>query len=216
MDPSVPKERRLRFLALGDSHTIGEAVEHAQSWPLQLAALLRGRGVAVDDPVIVAKTGWTTAELMEGIDEAQPEGVFDLVSLLVGVNDQYRERDAEEYRKEFGTLLDRAIRLAGGEKSRVVVLSIPDWGATPYAEGKDRGKVAEEIDRFNEINRKEAGVAGVHYLDITGVSREAANDPALLAEDGLHPSGRMHARWACLAFEEMFPGIAPHPSNRDG
>ena len=202
--PVVPQERPLRFLALGDSYTIGEAVEYAGCWPVQLAELLRKDDLKVDEPVIVAKTGWTTDELMAGITEARPEGLFDLVSLLVGVNNQYRGRDAEEYRGEFDALLERAVRFAGGERTSVVVLSIPDWGATPFAEGKDRKIIATEIDRFNRINREEAQRAGVRYLDITGISREVTDDPALLAGDGLHPSGKMYERWVRMVYDEMF------------
>jgi lysophospholipase L1-like esterase len=190
----------MRFLALGDSYTIGESVPPADRWPVQLAARLRGGGLPVDDPLIIATTGWTTDELMAGIDQANPGGAYDLVSLLIGVNNQYRGRDPEEYRQQFMALLNRAIAFAGGSPSRVIVLSIPDWGVTPFAAGRDRAEVARAIDRFNAINREETARLGANYVDVTPISRRAADDPALIAEDGLHPSGKMYAGWTELAF----------------
>ena len=188
-----------RFLALGDSYTIGESVTPAERWPAQLAALLRERGAAVADPEIVGRTGWTTNELAAGIRQARPRGRYALVSLLIGVNDQYRGRAVEEYRAQFVSLLRQAIAYAGGDLKRVLVLSIPDWGVTPYAEGRDRVWIAAEIDRFNAVNREEAKRAGARYVDVTPQSRAAAADPAMVAGDGLHPSGRMYAEWARLA-----------------
>jgi lysophospholipase L1-like esterase len=189
----------VRFLALGDSYTIGESVPERERWPVQLAAMLRERGVAVDDPVIIARTGWTTDELAAGIEAAQPEGRFDLVSLLIGVNNQYRGRDAEEYRTQFRERLSQAIRFADGDARRVIVLSIPDWGVMPFAEGRDRARIASEIDRFNAINREETSRAGARYVDVTPVSREATGNAALVAGDGLHPAGAQYTRWAELA-----------------
>src|SRR5688572_4092780 len=138
----------MRFLAVGDSYTIGEAVAPADRWPEQLAALLRARGIDVDEIEIVATTGWTTDELDAGIDRAGPRGSFDLVSLLIGVNNQYRGLPLDEYRDQFRRLLDRAIDFVGGERSRVLVLSIPDWGVTPFAAGRERARIADEIDAF--------------------------------------------------------------------
>jgi len=190
----------MRFLALGDSYTIGESVQPADRWPVQLAALFRGGGLPVEDPLIIATTGWTTDELMAGIDRANPTGPYDLVSLLIGVNNQYRGRDPEEYRQQFVTLLNRAIAFADGRLSRVLVLSIPDWSVTPFAAGRDRVAIAADIDRFNIINREETAKLGAHYVDVTPISRRASNDPALIADDGLHPSGKMYTEWAKLAF----------------
>lgn len=187
------------FLALGDSYTIGEGVDEAQRWPVQLAALLRERGIDVAEPRIIARTGWTTDELSAAIDDAGPQGPYALVSLLIGVNNQYRGRGAEEYRTEFAALLQRAVGFAGGEASRVIVLSIPDWGVTPFADGRDRGQIAAEIDAYNAINRDEARRAGAHWIDVTPQSRAAGADPAFLVADGLHPSGRAYAEWARLA-----------------
>jgi|SRR5579859_932512 len=189
----------MRFLALGDSYTIGESVAPAERWPLQLTALLRNAGLALDDPQIVATTGWTTDELWAGIDRAAPRGPFELVSLLIGVNDQYRRRDASEYAAQFAVLLARAIEFAGGRPGRVVVLSIPDWGVTPFARGRDRAGIGRAIDQFNTLNREAAQGAGARYVDVTPISRQAAVDSALIAGDGLHPSGKMYAEWARLA-----------------
>ena len=197
----------MRFLALGDSYTIGEAVASGERWPERLAAMLRERGVEIEEIEIVAKTGWTTDELTAAIDAARPVGPFDLVSLLIGVNNQYRGRAVEEYGGEFRGLLDRAVGFAGGDASRVVVLSIPDWGVTPFAEGRDRAQVAEEIDAFNAVNRAEAVAAGARYVDVTPVSREAATNAGLVASDGLHPSGEMYRRWAELVLPEALAGL---------
>jgi lysophospholipase L1-like esterase len=189
----------MRFLALGDSYTIGEGVAPAERWPVQLAALLRAAGLHVADPTLVAVTGWTTDELWSGIDRANLAGPFDLVSLLIGVNNQYRGWDLGQYREQFAALLGRAIGFAGGEPGRVLALSIPDWSVTPFAASRDRAAIAAAIDRFNAVNRAEAVRAGVSYVDVTPISRRAAADPSLLAGDGLHPSGKMYAEWARLA-----------------
>jgi lysophospholipase L1-like esterase len=141
-----------RFLALGDSYTIGESVAVSDRWPNQLARTLRAKGIAIADPEIVAKAGWTTDELSSAIDAAKPQGPYALVTLLIGVNNQYRGRDAEQYRKEFAALLKRAIAFADDDPKRVVVVSIPDWGVTPFAAGRDRAKIGREIDLFNAIN----------------------------------------------------------------
>ena len=184
------------FLALGDSYTIGESVDSAQRWPVQLSALLQREGIPASEPMIIARTGWTTDELAEGIGAVGPTGPYDLVSLLIGVNNQYRGRGLEEYRAQLMDLLSEATALAGGHPDRVLVLSIPDWGVMPFAEGRDRNQIGSEIDAFNEIKRKECEAAGIRYLDITGISREAGTDSTLVAEDGLHPSGAMYSLWA--------------------
>lgn len=197
----------MKFLALGDSYTIGESVGEAERWPAQLAGMLNERGIAVDELVIVARTGWTTDELSAGLDEAQPRGVYDLVSLLIGVNNQYRGRGVDEYRRQFAALLERAIALAGGEPGRVLVLSIPDWGVTPFAAGRDRVAIAAQIGEFNRVNREEAERRGARYVDVTPVSREAAADLSLVADDGLHPSGKMYAAWARLALPAAYEAL---------
>ncbi|MBK9007369.1 MAG: SGNH/GDSL hydrolase family protein [Anaerolineae bacterium] len=198
----------VRYLALGDSYTIGESVDEAERWPNQLASLVESSpqiasqfggiegGVEV---TIIARTGWTTDELWDGIQAQKIDPPYDLVSLLIGVNNQYRGLDIEEYRKSFVFLLNKAIEYAGGDANRVIVLSIPDWGVTPFAGDRDSKKIADEINRFNAINREETEKAGAHYIDITPISREAVNDPSLIAGDGLHPSGKMYTEWSKLA-----------------
>lgn len=189
----------MKFLALGDSYTIGENVTEKERWPLQLAALLRDQGFQLSPPDLIARTGWTTAELNQAITLTHPTSDYDLVSLLIGVNNQYRGQSQTVYRQEFKALLQRAIGFARGEKNRVLVLSIPDWGVMPFAEGRDRAAIGAEIDAFNLINAQESAEAGVHYVDVTAVSRLAASDDTLIASDGLHPSGAMYTQWAQLA-----------------
>lgn len=184
----------MRYLALGDSYSIGEGVPEAGRWPVQLAVRLRREGVALEEPSILATTGWTTDELSAAMDGAAFTPPYDLVSLLIGVNNQYRGRSAENYREEFRTLLERAIALAGARAERVLVLSIPDWGVTPFAHGSGRDvlRIAEELDVYNAISREETERRHAHFVDITGISRL---HPALLADDGLHPSAAQYALW---------------------
>jgi lysophospholipase L1-like esterase len=184
-----------RYLALGDSYTIGESVPEGERWPHRLAKLLEAEGIQTE-ATIIARTGWTTDELWQGIQAGEIQPPYDLVSLLIGVNNQYRGYDINEYREQFVFLLNKSIEYAGGESQRVIVLSIPDWGVTPFAAGRDAKKIATEIDEFNQVNREEAGKAGARYVDVTLVSREAVSDEALIASDGLHPSGKMYAVWA--------------------
>ena len=187
----------LRLLALGDSYTIGEGLPEAERWPEQFCAALRELDVEIAGPRIIARTGWTTDELSSAINDAEPLGEWDMVSLLVGVNNQYRGRDLENYRDEFSALLGRAIGFAGGRKDRVMVLSIPDWGVTPFGQGcgRDTLRISAEIDAFNAVNREIADANGVFWLDITGLTREFGARPDMLAGDGLHPSGAMYALW---------------------
>ena len=205
----------IRYLALGDSYTIGESVEAHERWPHQLAVLIEGTpefsGQRVDVSII-AKTGWTTQELWEGIQARQLEPPYELVSLLIGVNNQYRGYDLNEYREQFIFLLNKAIEYAGGDADRVIVLSIPDWGVTPFAEGRDRTQIAKDIDAFNAVNKEETELAGAHYVDITPISRGAVVDPTLIANDGLHPSGQMYAEWAQLALPVVMEILQTSPT----
>jgi lysophospholipase L1-like esterase len=187
------------FLALGDSYTIGEAVAEADRWAAQLAGLLREEGIPVAPPRVIARTGWTTAELMEALEAEQVQDTFDLVSLLIGVNNQYRGQPLEAYRSGFRQLLQEAIRLAKGRPQNVLVLSIPDWGVTPFAADLDRDQIARELNQFNAVAQEEARNAGAAWVDITPESRRAASIPAFVASDRLHFSGEMYREWAGLA-----------------
>lgn len=182
------------FLALGDSYTIGEGVADAGRWPMQLAACLRELGIAVGTPQVIATTGWTTDELSAAMDTTVLRDAYDMVTLLIGVNDQYRGRGVDAYRQPFVHLLERAVALAGDAR-RVVVVSIPDWGVTRFAEGRDRAAIGHEIDAFNAIARDEAARVHARWVDITPVSRQAGEQPGMLVDDGLHPSATQYARW---------------------
>jgi lysophospholipase L1-like esterase len=187
----------LRYLALGDSYTIGEGVAADERWPAQLARRLRACGVAVADPEVVARTGWTTDELSAAMDAAALAPPYDFVTLLIGVNNQYRGRALENYRAEFAALLARALALAGDRRERVVVVSIPDWGVTRFAraEGRDAAAIAAEIDAFNAAARAIAAGEDIAFVDVTAASREAGDMEAMLVGDGLHPSAAQYAAW---------------------
>jgi lysophospholipase L1-like esterase len=184
------------YLALGDSYTIGQSVPESDRWPVLLVKLLREDSVRISDAKIIARTGWTTAELASAIAQDNDKKTYKLVSLLIGVNNQYRGQSIERYRPEFKELLVASIAFAAGKANHVVVLSIPDWGATPYGGSSDNGTISKEIDVFNLVAKEEALAAGVHFVDITPVSRTALNDRSLVASDGLHYSGKMHKLWA--------------------
>jgi len=186
---------KIRYLALGDSYTIGEKVAPRNRWPNQLAELLRNESIEAD-VTIIARTGWTVQELWEGIQASPPEGTYDMVSLLIGVNDQYRGYPVEGYREDFRFMLGKAIEYAGGDPKRVVVLSIPDWAFTPFAGGQDSEPISLQIDEFNAVNLEETQNAGAYYVDVTIISRMGLDDFDLIAPDRLHPSGKMYTMWA--------------------
>jgi len=185
-----------RFLALGDSYTIGEGVTDQQRWPNHLVELLRPHGIHITDLHIIAQTAWTTDELSDAIDEAKPKGPYDLVTLLIGVNDQYRSRPVRAFATEFEVLLKRAKKFAANKAARTIALSIPDWGATPFAEGRDRALIGREVEAYNARARELVAKVGVQWVDITEISREMLRDATLVAVDGLHPTGAMYRRWA--------------------
>jgi lysophospholipase L1-like esterase len=186
----------IHYLALGDSYTIGEAVPEELSFPYQLATLLnKNDSPKIAKPVIIARTGWTTDELIQAIAQSGINKKFDFVTLLIGVNNQYRGYDINVYRREFVQLLQIAINYADGKTSRAFVVSIPDYSVTPFASGSNTAKIATEIDEYNAINKEECEKAGVNYTDITGISRQATNQSDLIASDGLHPSDVMYAAW---------------------
>lgn len=184
------------FLSLGDSYTIGESVGASARWSVQLAGLLREGGIDVANPDIIAKTGWTTAELQDAIRNSGNQKTYDLVSLLIGVNNQYRGQSQSRYRTEFRELLQTAIKFAGGKTSGVFVLSTPDWGASPFAQGRDRSSIANDIDAFNAIAQDECRKLGIAHVDITPLSRKASNDVSQFASDGLHYSAKQMRQWA--------------------
>lgn len=189
----------LRYLALGDSYTIGEGVTESDRWPVRLVALLRAGGLDVADPEVIAQTGWTTDELLAAVDARRPSGPFDLVTLQIGVNDQYRGRGLGDFAVSFAAVLDRAILLAGGDAWHVVVVSIPDWSVTPFAEGRDRADIAQQLDDFNLIEfRVLVSREFPHYANVTPSSHAMGDDPSLVAADGLHPSAKLHSAWAEL------------------
>lgn len=192
------------YLALGDSYTIGEQVPTAENFPHQLATMLNAQGFKVAEPVIIATTGWTTDELAAAIKERNIQETFSFVTLLIGVNNQYRGRDLDNYRQEYTQLLDIAIRYANGHVNNVFVLSIPDWGVTPFAEGRDRVQIAKDIDAYNNACKDITLAHKCHYLDITDSTRKNGTTPAYLAEDGLHPSGKEYKIWA----ERLAPMVA--------
>ena len=184
-----------RHLALGDSYTIGESVSEKNRWPNQLAKLLEAEGVQAE-VTIIARTGWTANELWQDIQANPPEGTYDLVTLLIGVNDQYRGYPVDGYREDFRLMLGKAIEYAGGNPDHVVVLSIPDWGFTPFATTRNTEPISQQIDEFNAVNLDETKPTGAHYVDVTLISRMAMDDFELIAGDRLHPSGKMYAMWA--------------------
>lgn len=193
------QQKKFTYLALGDSYTIGEGTSLEENFPNQTAWMLSNAGFSMEAPTIVAKTGWTSEELQWGIkNQIEQQARYDVVSLLIGVNNQYRSRDSEEYAKQFEELIQQAIQFAGSNPAHVFVLSIPDWGATPFAEGRDRKLITKQIDLFNIINKTLSAKWKVNYIDITTGSRQASEDPSLIAGDGLHPSAKEYKRWAMI------------------
>jgi lysophospholipase L1-like esterase len=193
--PEVQKsDMKTRFLALGDSYTIGQGVPERDRWPNQLIDLLNEKGFSTD-LTIIARSGWTTADLWYGLEKVNPQGTYDLVTLLIGVNDQFRGYPIDVYREDFQFMLRKAIEYTDGNADRVIVLSIPDYGYTPASSGRDIEGISLEIDAFNAVNRDEAEKAGSYYVDVTTISRMASDDFELTTGDRLHPSGKMYAMW---------------------
>lgn len=184
----------IKYLALGDSYTIGESVTEKERWPVQLAEALRKKGIAIEAPRIIATTGWRTDNLRNAVDIAKLKDEYGMVSLLIGVNNQYQGKPIETFTKEFEELLNTAIRLAGGKKENVFVVSIPDYGYTPFGKPKQE-KISRELDQYNDISREIAEKYKVKYIYITDISRKGFEDPALVASDGLHPSGKQYGLW---------------------
>ncbi|MCY7357145.1 MAG: GDSL-type esterase/lipase family protein [Rudanella sp.] len=186
----------LSLLSLGDSYTIGESVPERDRWSVQLAGMLRANDLDVGDPDIIARTGWTTDELQAAIHNADNTKKYDYVSMLIGVNNQYREQGTEKYRTECRQLLQTATDFANGQANRVFVLSIPDWGRSPFAEGQDKEKISREIDGFNAVAQEECKKMGIAFVDITPLTRAAEGDASQFADDGLHYAGKQMKQWA--------------------
>jgi lysophospholipase L1-like esterase len=184
------------WLALGDSYTIGEAVPLHESFPYQALQLLRNKGFHFHAPEIVAKTGWTTSELAEHLLHTKLNDQYDLVTLLIGVNNQYRGLSVEDYNSDLEFLLKKALHFTGNKTERVIVVSIPDWGTTPFAADRDRNKIATQIDQFNSAKKTKCEKYGVTFIDITEAQRKDGDDASFVTSDKLHPSGKEYAKWA--------------------
>lgn len=212
VQPSVPVNNpegggKYSYLALGDSYTIGQGVPESERFPAQTQAMLHAEGWQINNLVYIATTGWTTTNLANAIEHQPPKGPFDIVSLLIGVNDQHQYGDTIGYSERFTKLLLKAIELAADNKNHVFVLSIPDYSVTPYGAINDTVRIRKQIDQFNSINLRIANSLGISYTDVTTISREARNDVSLLASDGLHPSGKMYRRWAELLKNKIKAGL---------
>lgn len=186
------------YLALGDSYTIGQGVPAQDRFPAQLVSTLRQQGIAIEQPVYIATTGWTTGVLLSALAQQKPATDYDIVTLLIGVNDQYQGVDTTTYAQRFSQLLDAAIRYANNRRNRVFVLSIPDYSATPFVGRNDKERVSREIDVFNSINKRITNQNLITYINITPSTREAASNPGLIAGDGLHPSGQEYKKWVAM------------------
>ncbi|MBX2927349.1 MAG: SGNH/GDSL hydrolase family protein [Saprospiraceae bacterium] len=194
----------LRYLALGDSYTIGHSVPEQQRFPVQLAERLREAGIPAHPPDIIAKTGWTTGSLLNEIHTKPVLRKYDLVSLLIGVNNQYQNLPQNLYAQDFHRLLDSAIVYAANRPERVIILSIPDYAFTPFGQNRpNAGQISSQIDAFNAINRQIAMERGIIWVDITPISRQGLENPALVAGDGLHPSGEMYRQWVQLLLPDV-------------
>ena len=189
------------YLALGDSYTIGESVKESERWPVQLSNSLKNK---LNKPIIIAKSGWTTDQLIDTLNKIKFNKKFDFVSLLIGVNNQFQGQNANGFRPEFIEILEKSLKLVNNRKERFFVISIPDWGASPFGSGFDRDKVSKEIDEFNSVLKEESEKRGVRYFNITAISRRALTDRTLIASDGLHPSGKMYKLWV----DKMIPEIS--------
>ena len=184
-----------KFLALGDSYTIGQSVEVNERWPVQFLKELKATTNVIDTLQIIAQTGWRVDQLKEAMNSSDLEPPYGIVSLLIGVNNQYQGQNANDFRPEFIEILEKSLKLVENRTERLFVISIPDWGASPYGFGFDRAKVSKEINEFNSVVKEESEKRGLRYFNITTISRRALIDRTLIASDGLHPSGKMYKLW---------------------
>lgn len=206
-DKATDMADQLTYLALGDSYTIGEGVSESGGYPSQLISKLNSEtDKSWAAPQIIAQTGWTVDELEKGINKAGIEGnTYDLVTLSIGVNNQYRGLPISKFKDGFESMLLRAISFAAANANHVVVLSIPDWGITPFAKESDRdaGEIGTEIDAYNKAKAEICKKHGVEFIDITTQYRSLGPQPEMLAADGLHPSAKMYGLWA----EKLFAHV---------
>lgn len=187
------------FLALGDSYTIGEGVNGDQRWPNQFVDIAYFNGVEIDQPIIIAETGWKTYDLLNEIKQTNFTKKYDYISLLIGVNNQFNSRPIDEFEEDLEKLMDEMKRLKKNGGS-ITIISIPDWGSSPYGIGYDRNQISNEINLFNNSLKNFANIYGLKYVDVTEISRRAINEPNLIAGDNLHPSGVMYLEWAKKIF----------------
>jgi acyl-CoA thioesterase I len=200
----------LRVLALGDSYTIGQSVAEKENWPNQLSDSLRHNHTPVKELHIIARTGWTTGNLLNAVNSQSFNYSYDLVGLLIGVNNQFQGRSLSEYEEQFRQLLDIAIALADSQVHRVFVLSIPDYTVTPVGSQFNRGNTPQQIDAFNAVNRRLAEERSVSYFDITPLSRSIAGHYDFIASDGLHFSGKMYAAWVGFILPDILNLLEPN------
>lgn len=196
----------LRYLVLGDSYTIGQSVEVEDRWPNQLAASLEMVGVEVDTVHFIATTGWRTDNLINGIDVVQPANDYNLVSILIGVNNQYQGRPIEDFVPDLKQIIDRGIQHAGGDTCKVFLVSIPDYAHTPFGNGN--AQISQELDQYNDLKDSMAAVYGIPYIYITDITREGLNDPDLVANDNLHPSGKAYGLFASRIMDQVQLGLS--------
>ena len=200
---SINNPDNLSYLALGDSYTIGESVEENMRWPVQLTAALRSKGIEINDPKLIAKTGWTTQNLLNAMEANLGNEKYDLVSVLIGVNNQFQNRSIVEYEEDLNTIFTEAIKFSETGKEGVFVVSIPDYGATPFG-ASNAEEIGREIAEFNAVLKKVADEFGLPFYNITPISKMAKTDRSLVANDGLHPSGKMYSLWVDLFIDEVF------------
>ena len=200
---SCAQNNSISYLAFGDSYTIGEAVSEDQRWPVILTNKLNMEGYDVKQPLIIAKTGWTTNELQKAIEEKEPSSNYDLVSLLIGVNNQYRGYPIDQYKKEFKELLLQAITFANGDTTKVFVVSIPNYGVTPFGMEKGEDTIRQELLIYDSIADSISSEMDIPFINITPVSEKAKEDPSYIASDQLHPSGKQYKEWVELILPEV-------------
>ncbi|MEX0316187.1 MAG: SGNH/GDSL hydrolase family protein [Allomuricauda sp.] len=204
MTVSYGQKDSISFLALGDSYTIGTGESKLNSWPFQFVAQSKKKKVVIETPKIIAKAGWTTTDLLDAIQAEQPNPNYELVSLMIGVNNQYQGINIEVFKKEFLSLLDKSIRFAKDNPDNVFVLSIPDWSITPFARFGDKKKIVRELNIYNSIIREETEKQGILFIDITKISKNALLNPSLIASDSLHPSKKMYRMWAKKISKKLY------------